>query len=135
MNIKRVLQDMSAFFTSQRRGGTTSLIKRISESNDVYVLVSLEREKKNFKNAVSFGQLKNELHKKPKPILVDNGTMMLLLERSCDEIEKLELGLSKRDILINKIKTEISFFQETGDVCQDAIPRMKYNPNHNFWTE
>lgn len=89
MNIKHILSGIVAFLLENRRTGATTLIKKIAEENDVWVLARSKDHAKEFGDkGISIQDLKFGSAK--KPILVDNGTLLLLLGDARKEIIHIE---------------------------------------------
>jgi hypothetical protein len=92
------------FISQQRRSGTSSLLKRIADHNDVWILVPDDKSKSIFgDSALSFEDLSSQRATKKKPILVDNHTLIRFCEMTHTEIESLENEIQRRDLLISKI--------------------------------
>ena len=112
MNIRKVLSNIYDFFVSSRRSGTTTLIKKIASENDVWVLVLNQEHKKEFgEKAISIEYLKDTKGRNPKPILIDNHTLIKLAEYSIIEIQSLDLEIEKRNKFIRKISDDIEEFE------------------------
>lgn len=110
--IRRFLKNLLGFTVGLRRSGTTTLIKKVAEQNDVWVIVPNQEQKKLFGDYVlSLQELDKMQGSKPKPILLDNSTIMKLTEMSIEEIENLDLAIKKRNKLIRTIRDEISNFE------------------------
>lgn len=122
--MKKLLRQVVEFFISQRRSGTTRLIRHTAEHNDVWVLVPNAEMKKEFGDkGVSFDDLERMRGAERKPILVDNYTMLKLCEEFDINIKKLEEAIKERETLINSIehligrfkRNEKQFYQTIGD--------------------
>lgn len=110
--IRRFLKNLLRFTVGLRRSGTTTLIKKVAEQNDVWVIVPNQEQKKLFGDyALSLHELDKMQGCKPKPILLDNSTIMRLTEMSIEEMENLDLAIKKRNKLIRTIRDEISNFE------------------------
>ena len=71
--IRRFLRNLFEFTVGLRRSGTTTLIKKVAEQNDVWVIVPNQEHKKLFGDyALSLHELDKMQGSKPKPILLDN---------------------------------------------------------------
>jgi len=107
-----IFADIFQFFASNRRTGSSTLIKEIAEKNDVYILVAnMEQEKEFGEKAVSMTNLKSFQHKSAKPVLVDNYTMLKLSEGAHGIINDLSGKIKARDEMILDIKEIISQFE------------------------
>jgi hypothetical protein len=83
-----ILKNTFDFMSRMRRSGTTTLLRKISDEMEAWVLVPYEEDKKEFfDSALSFEDLNGGCGREPKPILVDNYTMMKLLSMAITEIE------------------------------------------------
>lgn len=103
-----------AFFISMRRGGTTSLLRKIADENDVYVLVPTSAQKKEFGDkAITLEELHNNTGRKAKPVLVDNYTMILLSEDGIKEFEKLRKAFNERQRMLRDIDVMLERFKNT----------------------
>lgn len=112
MNIRKILLNLSSFVVGLRRSGTTTLIKKVASENDVWVLVPNQQMKKVFgESAITFNELEKIKGCKPKPILLDNSTLLILSELSLKEYEKHDLMVKKRNRLIRRIQDEIRLFE------------------------
>jgi hypothetical protein len=112
MNIRRLLSNLFSFVTDLRGSGTTTLIKKVASENDVWVLVPNQQVKKDFgESGVTFDELDRIKGCKPKPILLDNYTLLQLSELSLNEYERLDLMIKKRNRLIRTIRDEILLFE------------------------
>jgi len=110
--IRRYLKNLFEFTVGLRRSGTTTLIKKVAEQNDVWVIVPNQETKKMFGDyALSISELDKMKGCKVKPILLDNSTIMQLCELSLDEMNNLNLAIKKRNKLIRTIRDEISNFE------------------------
>ena len=112
MNIRKLLSNLYSFVTDLRRSGTTTLIKKVASENDVWVLVPNQQMKKEFgESGVTFDELDRMKGCKPKPILLDNYTLLQLSELSLNEYERLDSMIKKRNRLIRTIRDEINLFE------------------------
>lgn len=109
----KILQEFYQWVHSLRRGGTSTLLQKIAEKEDVYVLVSSEKEKNDPKwggKALSFGDLKRS-SLPPKPILIDNYFMLEIAERAYRHQIKIETELAARNVFLHQIKYELESFE------------------------
>ncbi len=91
------------------------LLKKIAAENDVWVLVINSEAKKEFgENAITPFEANKLIGLKPKPILVDNATLMKLSELSLSEFENLGLAIKKRNELVWHIKEAINKFERNN---------------------
>lgn len=107
MRIVGLLKQINDIFNVVRRVGHTSILKEIAETKDVYILVPNEDTKLYVgKSAITFNDiLDGELiSKSPKPILVDNSTMIKLTEDALIEFKRLERIIKRKDKTLNKMK-------------------------------
>lgn len=111
------LRNICQFLFNQRGSGTTTLIKKISDENDVYVLVPNEQIKKVFgKNAISINDIYYNVRLSPKPVLMDNSMLLELVDNSLKEINYLKTKVYKRNQFIKKIKEDIDqFYRENKE--------------------
>lgn len=99
-----------------RRCGTTTLLKYISHTNDVLVVVATNKEAIEYKkgNAITIAQLKDKAkyaYNESKPILIDTHVMIILLEELGAEITDLNNEISAHDLLLNTFHKLIHDFQ------------------------
>ncbi len=90
--MKNVFKSVFNFILSQRRSGTTTLIKKIADENDVWVLVQNMADGLQFKrgSAISIHQLIGSSDgMEGKPILVDNATLLRLMDVAAKQESKL----------------------------------------------
>ena len=90
--MKNVFKSVFNFVLSQRRSGTTTLIKKIADENDVWVLVPNMSDSLQFKkgSAISVHQLCGSSDGlEGRPILVDNATLLRLIGAAAKQEEKL----------------------------------------------
>lgn len=113
-----VFADIFQFFASNRRTGSSTLIKEIADKNDVYVLVAnIDQEKYFGKKGISMTNLKQVQGKQAKPILVDNYTMLQLSQDAYTKINQLSDKIKERDRMILAIKNTIAEFEhEHGEI-------------------
>lgn len=117
MNIKKLLLNLYSFTADLRRSGTTTLIQKVASENDVWVLVPNQQMKKEFgESGVTFEELDRMKGYKPKPILLDNYTLLQLSELSLKEYERLDSAIKKRDKLIRTIRNEINLFERENEI-------------------
>lgn len=117
MKFSDKLRNICQFLFNQRGSGTTTLIKKISDENDVYVLVPNEQIKRMFgKNAISVNDLYSDAGLSPKPILMDNSMLLELVDNSLKEINHLNTKVNRRNQFIKKIKEDIDqFYRENKE--------------------
>jgi hypothetical protein len=117
MNIKKTLSGLFEFLVEQRRSGTTTLIKKIAEEHDVYVLALNSHQAKEFGDkGISIERLDQLNGRDKKPILVDNTTLLNLIKITLEEQGRLELVVKKQDNLMLRIKHQIRDFErENGE--------------------
>lgn len=130
MNIKKLVNHLIRFFALNRGSGTTTLVKKISDENDVFVIVPTAQEAEQFNGkAITFNQLiegKAEGLSK-KPILLDNHTLIQLLEEVSIKFVDDDLKIQKRDQLVANIKHQILKFEQGHDIEELEPPRLQYN--------
>lgn len=116
--IRRVISGLLNILTELRRSGTTTLIKKIAAENDVWVLVINSEAKKEFgESAITPFEVNKLIGLKPKPILIDNATLMKLSELSLSEFQHLGAAIKQRNNLLLQIKESINRFEkESGEI-------------------
>lgn len=115
MKIREILQAIYRTVFEARRMGTSTMLKKLASENDVYILVPNGKCKEMFgDSAITFGELiKNGgLGRSPKPLLLDNFTLLELTRETFDEIARLEGEVVRRDQLIHTISRAISNFEK-----------------------
>ena len=134
MNILNKLKNVYDFFKKNRQSGTTTLLEKIYDKEDVYVLVSNERQKNNFKtnkNKKNIFTLENLYNNQKtialskKPILIDNYLMLKLLEMSINENEYLTTELYDYILIINKLNTILDTFNKNKKHKLESNPKTK----------
>jgi hypothetical protein len=111
--MKNLIKNLYSFFLKNRRSGTTTLIQKIASKYDVYVIVPNSQSKENFgKSGITFNDLSTDKFNglEPKPILVDNHTMLEILNYFDDRINELKNEINDRDILLNSIRESFIMF-------------------------
>jgi hypothetical protein len=120
MKIRKLLSNMFSFLIHLRGSGTTTLIQKVAYENDVWVLVPNEQMKKKFgESGVTFDELDRIKDCKPKPILLDNYTLLQLSELSLNEYERLDLMIKKRNRLIRTSRDEINLFERENGITHN----------------
>ena len=123
--IKRSLKALYGFMSSFRQSGTTSLLKEIAETHDVWVIVPRQEDKKEFGDkAISLEEIDTSKFRSlgKKPILFDNNTVLEFSHKSLSIISHLETQARDRDNLILSIKDEIKRFENKhGEVNLKTI--------------
>lgn len=114
--VKQMLHGLMNFFQEQRRSGTTTMILKIAKENDVYVLLpNLEMADTEYKEVkgkcVNMQYLRDMTGKPTKPILVDNFTMLELIQKSYNEIAHQEHEVAERHKALLDIKKIIGSFE------------------------
>lgn len=115
----RLLDAINYFLHFFRRSGTTTLLEKIYSNNDVYVIVTNQEERENFKttknkkNIVTLQDIKEGkgLGLSHKPILFDSSALSYLINDTTLKIENLENKLYKSERAISKIKEVISNYE------------------------
>ncbi len=109
--MKDVFKSVFNFILSQRRSGTTTLIKKIADENDVWVLVPNMSDSLQFKkgSAISVYQLTNNPGiLEGRPILVDNATLLKLLGAADRQEEKL----SAMEEVVDRFKKDMEILEK-----------------------
>lgn len=124
MRFQRMIKDLYIFFLALRRSGTSYLIKQIANDHDVYVLVANNESKKGFgEKAISIQDIAihlDSLKKKPKPILLDNGTLIELLKLTVIEFESVNAELNRKHSLIKNIAQQIHDYERGSIKFKDS---------------
>lgn len=113
----KLLHAFHMWILGMRRSGTSSLLEKIAKSNDVYILVPTEEEKRDRKwngKAISFNDLNKE-GLKPKPLLLDNHSMIKFSELAYNYSKELEGKLMDRNKLLSKIKADLIHFENRNE--------------------
>jgi len=119
MKVREILQAIYRTVFEARRMGTSTMLKKLASENDVYILVPNEKCKEMFgDSAITFEELiKNGgLGRSPKPLLLDNFTLLELTRGTFDEIARLEGEVVRRDQLIHTISRDISNFEKENNI-------------------
>lgn len=110
--MKKILFDIYNFFISNRKCGTTTLLVKIAKENDVWVIVPDKKTGEQFgEKAITFSDLVRSKGITPKPILVDNFTMLEICEKFHNNMVELEAEKRSRDVLIDEIEGAINNFR------------------------
>lgn len=110
MKLLAILNRLTSFLTGNRGSGTTTLLKKIAEENDVWVLVPTEEMSSEFGDkGITLSHL--PIGGEKKPILFDNYTLIYLTEAASDEILGLMEKIRRRDDLIRDIEAKISVYK------------------------
>lgn len=117
--MKLTLEKIISFFRSQRATGTTTLIKKIAKDNDVWLLMPTAASKGNFKDIKNVLSLSDNLDGlPPKPILVDNHTMLFIAEMTVGTIDTLTSSLHEekqksrnQQVLIDNLNQQIKVLE------------------------
>lgn len=131
MNILKIFEDLQSFVVSLRRGGTTTLIKKIAEENDVWVLVADLHHAKEFGDkAITLQQLGEEKAKGrfPKPILIDNHTLLVMTDEVIHEVIHLKNKIKERDKVLESIKEQIQMFELLNGQIETRYNRVARKP-------
>lgn len=77
-----IISELKDFMIRQRHSGTTTLVKKIVEDNDVWVLVAKDEDRREFnsKKAIPITQLEYYRPADKKPIIFDNHAIFRLIE-------------------------------------------------------
>ena len=121
--------NLLSFMQEQRRSGTSTLLKKIAKENDVWILVPTEKEKDMFDGkGITFLDIENNKIKgqKPKPILVDNYTLIKLSEQALLEFSELRNKINSRNTLIRNIKEEIKLFERENNTTFGAQQYLEF---------
>jgi len=122
MDILNKLKSVYNFFKINRQSGTTTLLEKIYEKEDVYVLVGDEHQKNIFKTSKDkkhIFTLQNLYDKQKvaflskKPILIDNYLMLKLLDMSITDNEFLTSELYDYISIISKLNTTLNTFNKS----------------------
>lgn len=111
MNIITAVTDFLAFLISHRRSGTTTLIEKIAEEHDCHVLVPYMSEKRKPYH-VSLMELKAMAGEKPKPILVDNHTLLVICEEVLREHHTLANIIKANDRAVRQIESALQVMKD-----------------------
>jgi len=109
MNIKRMMSNFLSMLMERRQSGTTTLIKKIAQENDVYVIVHNQQMIQEFDKSIrhKIVPLENirilEMAEK-KPILVDNAVLHLILREGLLEIGTKEEIIRHKDHVLDTVK-------------------------------
>ena len=110
--MKGIFKTLLAFMLQNRRSGTTTLLRLIADTHDVYVVVPFEADKKEFgDSAITFQDLEDMKGKTTKPILIDNHSMLKLCAEHNLEVNELSENLKERDEVLDKIRDAIAGIQ------------------------
>jgi len=110
----KLIQQLLLFLKTFRRSGTTTLLQRIAKREDVWVLVEHHDNLKDFHGkGVVVGGLRQLMGTHPKPILVDNGLLLKILQDAADaERDAQEFHRQIKDYA-GKILTTCNHYSQT----------------------
>lgn len=118
--IKIQLERLFLFFIRSRHSESTSLIKKIAEENDVWVVASNQEQVEKFgdKGVTITDEMSDRLlGLESKPILIDNYTMINLLEDSLNRIDSLESQLVKTSKLNQEYE---KYFNDISNIIKSV---------------
>lgn len=115
----RYINYILKFLLSNRRGGTTTLIKKIAAENDCYIIVrhadDIKSEFRQFKDkCITLDQLLTADGIPPKPILFETTAIKHLVETYKQQYESLHNENVSRDIALSNIKRAIGQLENLG---------------------
>lgn len=127
----RYLNYILNFLLSNRRGGTTTLIKKIAAENDCYIIVryadDIKSELREVKDkCITLDQLLTADGIPPKPILFETTAIKHLVETYKQQYEELHNQNVGRDIALLNIKRAIGQFENLGLKIGQASNQPKY---------
>lgn len=116
----RFIYHVLGFILKNRRGGTTTLIKKIAAENDCYVVVrfhdEIKHEYRDIKEkCLTLEQLLNFDGLPAKPILFETQAIKEMCELAKERFEVVRNQNFKRDVLLQKIKQSLVDFELGGD--------------------
>jgi len=113
MKIRDHIKNLFEFLLQSRRSGTTTLLKKIADVNNVWVLVPNFEMKQEFgKCGITLEELKEVRGYQTKPILLDNYTLLELTESTLQEFKTLDEYINHLSNLTKNIKNMINEFEQ-----------------------
>ena len=115
--IQNILRSFLSFMMGNRQTGHTSLIQKIAEKNDVYVIVDSMQAKEDFPKNLQdkliplsrIDKLEGAPH---KPVLIDNAALQSLLRETLLECGRLEEENTIRDHHIEQIELILQYYRQ-----------------------
>lgn len=114
----KIFNAIERFFQNRRRSGTSTLIQSIAKDHDVLVVLPTEKETQYYKPGTSCVTLYDiidnpgrYLGTERKPILIDNSTMLLLMEMLGTEFNTMNEDIQDHNRLLNTFHRMIGEFQ------------------------
>lgn len=128
---KQLMQNLVNFIIKSRASGTTTLIKKISKKNDVWIIVPTWDDKVhtfgNAENVLTLYDLDGRKDIDKKPILFDNYTVRYLCEEFIDMLQILEQTKEEKMAMYMKLpKKQIA---EMLINCNDIITALTQAKN------
>jgi hypothetical protein len=109
MKIGKILDNLLSFLLSNRQTGTTSLLEKIAAENNVWVIVAKHQEKPKFNGkALTIDELNHARGLDRRPILIDNHTMLWILEDINSDHNNLLIKYNRSEKLIEEITESIN---------------------------
>lgn len=114
MSFINIMHSIRDFFLFNRRSGTTTLINKIAEKENIWILVANNDEVKLFPKhgdkVISILDL-DDLHlMEPRPILVDNHTIIKIVELVQSNTLDMQKEINDRNDLLKDIRDAIEMF-------------------------
>lgn len=108
MKIGKILNNLLSFLLSNRQTGTTSFLEKIATENNVWVIVARHKEKPKFNGkALAIDELNHVRGLDRRPILIDNHTMLCILEDINSDYNNLLIKYDRNEKLIEEITKSI----------------------------
>lgn len=129
------LDGLIKFAFNNRQVGTTTLLQKISEENDVIVIVLHSEEKTKFKgNVFTLMELENYPQgAERKPYLLDTSAIQYITEEAAKLIKHRTESLEAHRKTLASIKKQIEVLEnEFGET--DKPLGAPYNPRKTSWT-
>lgn len=118
MNITRKLRSVFEALASGRRKGFTSEMKKIADfREDVLVVCPDAKSASRFgEKGVSIFELDNKIlnSTEKRLILIDNHTLLALIDEASSELQFQETELNKFSRLVKSIETKLDDFKSTS---------------------
>lgn len=113
MRIKDTIRKVFHFLSTFRQCGTSTLIQEVAKQHDIYIIVARYEEKKRFgEQAICISELNKVEGLPKKPFLVDNYTLIAIMENAFQDLTYLEERNKEKADFIQDITRKVEMFNE-----------------------
>jgi hypothetical protein len=115
--IQKIFRSFLSFMMGNRQTGHTTLLQKIADEHDVYIIVDSMQSKDEFPKhlqdkCIPLGRI-DKLDGAPnKPILIDNGALQTMLREMLLECGRLEEENTIKDHHVEQIELVLSYYRQ-----------------------